>query len=349
MGVYYALFGLIFALAVSERLFIQAGATQVRLRRQNSRLIALAILLVYALRSTSVGADLENYVPEFESGAALADRKEYIEIGYGLLSVAVRAVSPDVHVFLAVVAGLAVVPIAWVIEKTCENVYLSWVLFISIGPFAFMFSGLRQAVALGLVFATLPFLAQRRTVIPLMLVLVAATFHASALVFVPALIVYRMNLNARFVIGVGTAFIAIVFFGEQLLSAAIGFFYDNYEIVETGAFRWAVANALFWCALTPLYRRMCAKKPQLGGLYPLVLVGVLLLGLSSYGTNIVRVAMYYLQFFVILVPNALSATVDKSVGRLLSLVLVVLVVGYFSLTVSGSSYRIVPYVFRWEG
>lgn len=348
MTVYFGLAALVLFLYIARLIACEVGANKPRIDRVNNLLIALAVFFVFAFRSTSVGVDLDNYIARFNLGQAVNTRKMDLEVGYAVLNDGVRLLTSDPHVFLAVVAALTIAPIAWVVGKTSEGIYLSWILFMTVGPFAFMLSGLRQGIALAIVFATLPFLARGKILLPLLLVIVAATFHTSALLFLPAVYLYRVRLTPKTVLATAVALIAVTFFGEQLVTVAITNLYDTYEVVATGAYRWALVNAALWLALVTLYRSLCSRLPSYAGLYVLVLVGVLLLTLSQFGTNVSRGATYYLQFFAILAPNALSVVSDRRIGTLLTVMLGVTALGYFFLTADQTAYEIVPYLFKWE-
>lgn len=349
MAVYFGLAALVVFLYVGGLLACELGARKRRVDRVNNALIALAVFLVFALRSTSVGADLHNYVARFSAGQDLATRKMTLEIGYSALNDMVGLLTSDPHIFLAVVAALTIGPIAWAIGQTSECIYLSWILFMTVGPFAFMLSGLRQGIALAVVFASLPFLAQRKILIPLLLVAMAVTFHASALVFLPAIYLYRVRLTPKAVLATVVVIVIVALFGDKLLTAAIANLYDTYEVVSTGAYRWALVNAALWLALMPLYRSFSVRLASYSGLYILVLSGVVLLTLARLGTNVSRGAIYYLQFFAILAPNALSIVKDPRAGILLSGTLGVMALTYFFLTAGQTAYEIVPYMFMWEG
>lgn len=349
MAVYFGLVAWILLLYVARLIASGAGARKPRVDRVNNVLIALAVFSVFALRATSVGVDLENYVARFNTGQALETRKMDLEVGYAALNDMVRLLTSDPHVFLAVVAALTIAPVAWVIGKTSEGIYLSWILFIAVGPFAFALSGLRQGIALAIVFTTLPFLARRKVLVPLLLIIVAVTFHASALVFLPAIYLYRVRLTVMTSFAAAAAVVAVAFFGEQLVATSIDNLYNTYEVVATGAYRWTLVNVALWLALATAYRTVSARLPRYAGIYVLVLAGVVVLMLTAFGTNIGRAATYYLQFFAILAPNALSVVDDHKVGTLAAATLGIIALAYFFMTAGHTAYEIVPYKFMWEG
>lgn len=348
MAVYFGLVAWILLLYVAGLIAGEAGVRKSRINRVNNVLIALAVFSIFAFRSISVGVDLDNYVAHFNQGELLETRGKNWEVGYAALNDTVRLLTSDPHVFLAVVAALTILPVAWVIGKTSEGIYLSWILFVTVGPFAFMLSGLRQGIALAIVFATLPFLARRKILIPLLLIIVATTFHQSALVFLPAVGLYRVRLTLKTSFVIAAAVVVVAFFGEQLVELAIGSLYDTYEVVATGAYRWALVNGALFLALATLYRPVSARLPRYAGIYTLFLAGVLLLSLAAFGTNVSRSASYYLQFLAILAPNALSVMDDLRVGTLLTASLGVVALAYFFMTAGHTAYEIVPYRFLWE-
>ena len=348
MEVYYGLALAVALLYIIRLLVCDAGGRESKVDRINNSLIGLAVFLLFALRSTSVGVDVGNYVARFQSGRDLETRKMALEISYSALNDGIRLLTSDPHVFIAFVAALTIAPITWTIGKTSENIYLSWILFMTIGPFTFMLSGLRQGIALAIAFATLPLLAKRKILVPLLLIGFAATFHTSALIFLPAIFLHRMRLNVRTAFALAAILIVLAFFGEQLVAFAIESVYDTYEVVDTGAYRWSLVNAALWLSLLPLYRPMSMRLPEYAGLFLVVLAGVLLLTLTAFATNIGRSARYYLQFFAILAPNALSMMADRRVRTLLAVVLNIAALTYFFLTVGQTAYEVVPYQFMWE-
>lgn len=348
MGIYYGLLFLVVLLYTIRLVACQAGASRLVVDKVNNGLIGLSIYLVFALRSTSVGVDLKNYVDRFRTGSALQTRKMDLEFGYAGLNDVVRQITSNPNVFLAIVAAVTIAPIVWTIGKTSQNIYLSWLLFISIGPFSFMLSGLRQGIALAIVFATLPLLAKRKVLLPALMIVGAATFHTSALIFLPAIFIYRLRLDVKTTFAVAAILLAVALFGEQLVDLAIQSVYETYEVTNTGAYRWSLVNMALWLLFVPLYDTVRSSKPSNAGLYLLVLVGVLMLTLSSFATNVGRGAAYYLQFFSVLAPNAISAIEDRRVAVLFSASVAVVCVTYFFLTLSGTAYEVVPYRFFWE-
>lgn len=348
MTVYYALILSVVVFYFARTALVEWGASMALVDKTFNALIAVMTLLLFSLRSTSVGGDVGQYVALFRSGDALGHRKMEVEVGYAWLSDTIHAFTTDANLFLAIMSLFMIIPVAWVFHTSSVNIYLSWLMFITIGPFALMLSGLRQGIALALVFASFPFLINKSVIVPIILTGLAATFHVSALLFVPAVFLYRARLTVGFALAtVGTSTL-IFLLGDTLLGFVISNLYGSYEVIATGAYRWAALNAVLWAVLATRYRTVYQRFSGFSGLYILTLLGIVLLAFTALSTNAVRGGAYYYQFMILLIPTALQTIRDGRGRILVGGGLSLLAIAYFFTRVVFSQYAISPYSFYWQ-
>lgn len=347
MQIYLLLIGAIVTLG----LISWASRTSSQQPRQIDRIFGLIIAAsataVLALRSTKVGVDIGNYVSHFER-LPLGLAHEEFEPGYEVLNRLVYALSPNEQLLIAVTSFLAIAPVGYVINRYSANIYLSWLLFVGLGFYSFTFSGLRQGIALAACFVAYHFMARAFRVRALLAIVVAVSFHASAVIFLPALLIYRTKFNPTSLMAISAMTVIVwvfrepvyVYFGEAFMGQARVSLSDSYTWL-------AVSAALFALTLVS-YSAVQGRDPATVGLYPLVLTGVLLMMFTSIGDNALRAANYYYQFIILLVPNALALIRDATTRALLFQGISVTAVALFIFTAGGQSYNIVPYAFFWK-
>ena len=73
-----------------------------------------------------------------------------LDVLYTSLNWSVSRFTDDFQVFLAVVALITIIPIAWIYSEDRDHSFLKIVLFINMSTFIMMFSGLRQAIAISI-------------------------------------------------------------------------------------------------------------------------------------------------------------------------------------------------------
>ncbi|MDF1494089.1 EpsG family protein [Caproiciproducens sp. CPB-2] len=97
----------------------------------------------------------------------------------------------------AICSVLIITLIIWTCYKYSEHFSLSIYFYLTLGFLYFSYNGIRQAFALSIVFAALPFLYRREYLKYFLVVLFAALFHISILIFIPVSFIIHIKLNAK--------------------------------------------------------------------------------------------------------------------------------------------------------
>lgn len=113
------------------------------------------LLALLCLRSPDLGRDLPSYKYYYDSIAAtpwrnLSPSVFGIEWEYVLLNKLASSIWDNFSFFLAIVALLEVLPIAFLYKKESELPLLTILLYVNMPTFSMMFSGLRQSIAIAL-------------------------------------------------------------------------------------------------------------------------------------------------------------------------------------------------------
>ena len=151
----------------------------------------LVLWLIQSLRSTSTGTDLKAYIPFFDSSGSMQIGEIYratnMEFGYQIYNELIsHFISTNPNVFLAITAFIAIAPIAYIIYKYSRTPSLSFIIFASLIVYLFDFSGLRQAIAIGITALSFSFVVKKKIIPFALLVFLASTIHTSSILFLIA-------------------------------------------------------------------------------------------------------------------------------------------------------------------
>ena len=174
------------------------------------------LLLVVGLRGSGVGTDTLGYISEFQDADS---RYRITEFGFSYFIKFLHGAGLDTTQFLMMVSVITTGSIAWVVHKYSKNITLSYLLYLNLGYMAFSMSGIRQAIAISITSVALIFLIKNKKIVFIVLVLLAATFHNSALIFMLVLpfvgiVLTRLQATGIFIL----LFIAPFLLGDGLLA-----------------------------------------------------------------------------------------------------------------------------------
>ena len=147
------------------------------------------------------GFDYRFYEGIFESvsnsGIAEILTSDIIEPGYAVLNRAISCFGGDYRVFLfAFHLIFAILVFVWIARYSPEP-WLSVFLFTTLQYFAFSMNFLRQALAAAILLWTYPFMKSRRLLPCLGIILLASTFHRTALIMLPLCFLLTLRPTRR--------------------------------------------------------------------------------------------------------------------------------------------------------
>lgn len=161
---------------------------------------ALVLMGVAALR-WGVGTDFGQYVRNYEryKGSFFSSLRSFDEPGIKAIAWVVSLVRDDAAVFMAVASLITVGLMLWTITRYSTALLMSYLLFIFVGSWHGSFNGVRQFLACAVLFAGHRFIVERKPLKYALVVLLAASFHISALAMIPLYLVPNKKLNRRMV------------------------------------------------------------------------------------------------------------------------------------------------------
>lgn len=264
--------------------------------------------------------------------------------GFSVLTVALKCIigNSDILFFL-IIAAVQILCIVYVCRKYSCNYWLSIFLFVASDYMGWVHNGMRQFLAITMIFAATELLLKKKYFPLFMIILVASTFHASALFMLPVIfIVQGKAWNKKSVLCI-IACILVLFFVDRftdILDSALsatqysGMVSDWKEWQDDGTNPIRVLVYSFPMLLSFVgYKQIKATDDKLINIsvnFSILTSGIALISMVTSGIFIGRmVEMVSLWALLILLPWELKNLFVIDSSRLVSLFTVVGYVAFF--------------------
>lgn len=319
-------------------------------RRIFSSLACFTVLfLILALRAPWVGNDLAAYVPYFQLGATSA---RGFEAGYEFLNKAIFAITPETSWFLAIVAFISLFPIAILINRYSTSIVMSYIIFSGFIIYHFMFSGIRQGVALGVIALSFICLEKKMLIPFVLLVLLASLFHISSIVFfvVYPLCNWLKMTNKKYLI-FSVLGLCIIIGLKPFLTWLVPLIFDEGKYVGYLDHDAMPAYNLFILVFTIFVSTFFVKTPStiLSKYRMILFLAVMCQSLGFISQEATRIAYYFFLCIPLAIPEVLSELRIKKIGRnILGYSISAFMIFFFFYANAGGYLKVIPYSFLWE-
>lgn len=324
-------------------------------RRQETMLGFLYLWLLQGLRHRDVGIDSRDaYIPFFEMlNPSFLDHETIFgfEYGFFLFSKFIKAfISSEPQVFILICSFLFIFPIAILFYKHSKNISFSYLAFSTIILYHFGFSGLRQACAIGITVLSFEFVVNKKIIPFILLVLLASTFHASAILFIVTYPIYhyvKISKNNIILFLLGT--VGILIFLRPLAEVALDtlFIANRYSNKFNHAFETPSYNMII-VYLGFFFMTFVGKKAD--SLIPyrgLLLMTVILQSMALINGQAPRMALYFIPYLCVALPFAIDGYSKKN-SKIVYTSLSIFLVFFFFYTNASGYLDVIPYKFFWE-
>ena len=317
--------------------------------------------VLLSLRDLSVGNDLLVYKEMFNVCADtkiknLPDLKW--ELGYLVYNKLISYITMDYRTFLIITAGITLFPMCMLFVREKKFSILLIALFINMPCFLMPFSGLRQAIAVSIGVFVYMAIEKKKYVLSAVLILLAFSFHVSALVLVLLYPAFFLKIKTKHMLFIVPILMVIYVLRIPLLAFIINFLPEHYvesygDIEPTGAVGMMMLFLIFLIfSFVMLDENVMTKK----GYYLrniLLIATVFQFFVPIHG--LVQRASYY---FLLFVPVSIVSVVEspkaslKKVSDIAVLVMSCFFLAYFFYTAKFSTdnlLNVFPYKFFWSG
>jgi len=318
------------------------------------------VLFFYgALRSSSVGVDVFRYINsylvvqdvsfrEIFTSATMISRDPCFYYFLKLLTY----INKNPQFMLIVISAIVAVCISIFIYNNSVNAIVSFTMFIGLRYYSFTLTGLRQAIAWGIVMLFYDYLKKKKLLKFVLIICVASLFHRTALLFIlayPLAKIKRIDIISFFALFMlllnyitNSAIIKLIFkipIFEQYSSYAAG------ESTTSGS----TMLSIYICILVLVFlmrKQLITKYYNFHLMYNLTLVGFVITTLTFNYANIFRIGYYFILPIIILLPLAVKNVADKKMQFILNYVVVILLVTQFIIIGPGAGTG--NYQFFWQ-
>lgn len=217
----------------------------------------------------------------------------------------------SVEVWIAAIALTFAISVSVFLYKYADNEWIG-LLVVMAFYFRFTLTGLRQAMALSFVLFSYQYILQRNFKKFILFLLIAAAFHISAVVFLPAYFIAKIKMGIKqLIVLLGSTFVVMIF--PQAFRAIVSVFsFDErltgYATSQT-ALTWSgfiiFFSIWFFCYILRM-KGIIDPSYEYDAMLNLIMVGVILQGASAIVAESFRLGYYYNIASIACLPNAIS-------------------------------------------
>lgn len=284
----------------------------------------LVLFLISAMKEITANGDLRGYANAystlpFRSYASLYTEwraDELKDFGFYAFGKFFADLDIPVEVWMGCIALIFACGCGAFFCRYSEDCFLSILIVMTLGYYSFTLSGLRQTVALSVIFLAYHFLLKKKPVHFILSVLVAFLFHSSALIFLPAYWIAKLKIGKKQLVIIVIALLAAVFFPGLLrnIISSVAWNDSLAGYAERDAFlSWSgYVIQLFVLVFCLFFRKSMIyrddeEREKIDALLNCMVIGLCLQGFSGVVAEMFRVSYYYSIGCLIAVPNVIAA------------------------------------------
>lgn len=315
------------------------------------------LFFIMTFRSHTLGSDGEAYLKAFNISKGVSWREIFnlrahspifnFERGFIFLSKIISTFTGNYTVYLGIMSLIILVPVFSTLSKNSKLPMLSVFLYISLNFFHFSISGIRQAIAFSLVLYSYNFLKNNKNFKFIIIILLAATMHKSAIVFIIALFIRKIKFDQKYIIPYFISFVFVFLFREQLFYLISNIYYgEGREPIITSAYNLLILNTFIVLNSFVFYSYLKNKNKDYQLVHSISTISPLLMIFNTVSTTTLRLANYFFIYSILLIPTLIYRFDKKSRYLIILLVIFSLATVYY---LSGQQFLDTGnYKFFWE-
>lgn len=317
-------------------------------------IIIIPMIIAAAVRKDTIG-DTYAYMRGFRntnpSFAAIPEvlAQEGKDRGFSVFNILIKMIIGDHYqIYFGIVAAICLFCVAYVYRKYSCNFAMSMFLFLASSDYIqWTHNGMRQFIAVCIIFAATDLLLKKKYIRYILIVLLASTIHATALLMIPVcFIVQGKGWNTRSVLFTIAVLIAINFSGS-LSVFIVDFMTDtqyssevNQFLATEGTNILRVVVFMIPPVLALVFRRYlnAAKYPilDLSVNMSIISMGAYIISAVTSGIFIGRIPIYFSLYNYILLPWLVENVFEKRSQKLVYAVIIVCYMYFYYYQVSVS-------------
>lgn len=286
----------------------------------------LTPILMLAFRGYGVGADTGTYIRNFEFISFQSWDNVFSidkDVGYYVFVKILSMITDNPQMLIIVTSTFIGIFYTNFFKKTTKYWLLCALGYLSFGLFAFHMTGIRQSIAMAICLASIEMIREKKVIKFIIIVMLASTFHLSALFFLVSYPVGLLKINKRnfifFIVG-SILVLSLVEGISAFIGSNIGQYsnYKNLESTGTGQVFFLIISII--SALTIIQRKkIISYNPSISILINLNYICWLLWGMRLITRTAERPSMYFIPATIIVMCESISSINDKKTRQYLYL------------------------------
>ena len=242
-----------------------------------------------------------------------------------------------------------------IIRRSNDIIFSFWT-FLGLGMFFNSMNGLRQFIAISIIFYAYSFLEKDKFRSFILLGLVACLFNTTAIIPLFAGFVIKFLPNRIFFISSGViSFIALVssnIITNILYKYGIYTFYLNnsQSFMNGGLSYFNILLALIAITMTLFFYKNLGEEKEIFIRFKLIWIGFLLVTcFSNFGDLAVRIAFYFTSTYIVLFANLVNKIHDKKISSIIKFIcygLFLFITFYLLINNNNTGLKLLPFSFR---
>ena len=354
MGIYIALeLAILFMMCFYYRI-----TNKEQINRISTVLIFIMLVLIIGFRHPSMGVDLKygetgGYLGSFSTIASMSWSNIFFiqsflnyEYGFILYCKLVGAIWNNQQFFIFVSAFLSLLPVFIVIYKKSTNSIMSSLIYLGVPAFLMVYSGIRQALAIGLCCLAIDLIQRKKLIRFILLVLATCFIHYSAVIFFIAYPLYYIKISKQ-TRWLTLLIIPVVYvFRYQLFDLFSKLLKENATARETGAY----TLLLVFCAIYVFCIVFCKDgDAEQNGYMNLFFLACIFQTFGPIHNLAMREGYYFMIILVVLLPSVIANMKINTNNVIAGLSVSTAFAVYALYAIYSSTWAMAyPYHFFWE-
>lgn len=324
---------ILFALAVGLGL-IMLGKNPTSLKKTIYLAIMFVLLYFTSVFRYGMGNDYFSYIRIFQEISAsdwsIVVSGKYEPL-YALITKLIASFTSNPETMYAIFAALILIPVAYSIKKYSDNVWLSVTVYLCFTFFYTSLSFIRQSLAVSVIILAYGFMKKRKIVPVIILGIIAALIHYTAVVFIPFFLLTLIKPTKKYLIIYGSVSLGALItclimkaaganplnLLAQLVSAVVGKDYTGYIGTiwfDTGfGAEYLIMPAVLLGFVLISYFCGWKERPEADMLLQATLLNASVWSFIVYAFIIERFSMFIFIFSIFTVPSITSYFSEKAV------------------------------------
>lgn len=316
--------------------------------RRRAFWLLLPFFVLLALKSTSVGADTDQYTRMFEMVQFDVFEKYYgrVEGGYRLFLIVLTKIFDNPQWQFIIFAAFTLIVFVYFLERNSCKPEWFVLMFLALNLYAFYMTGLRQAFAMTICLLAYEKIKEKKLVWFLLLVALAMSFHTAAMFFIPAYFIAHLKTTKAKIPLYIIVFIIAAIYNEELFMFAGDAFEIEYGIEQAGN-GYVMIGLMFIITVLSFLRLKTLIAYNENNKY-LIQLNVIHMGfwmLRLFSRTAERPTMFYTFFTILLVEQLIMSIKNKETRAIVNVGVTGFATLYFFYRLPGMG--ITPYSFFW--